>query len=360
MNKSIEFKLGRKKIGINHPTYFIADIAANHDGNLERAKELIFLAAGAGADAAKFQNFQAEKIVSDYGFKALKTQLSHQSKWKKSVFEVYRDASINKDWTTILKATCNKAGIDYFTSPYDFESVDHVDPYVEVYKIGSGDITWLAILDYIANKKKPVILSTGASTLDDVKRAMDTLLKRNKEIVLMQCNTNYTGSLENFKYINLKVLDTYNKLYPNIILGLSDHTPGHSVVLGGVTMGARVIEKHFTDDNDREGPDHGFSLNPITWKDMVDRTRELEYSFGDGIKRIEDNEKKTAIIQRRGLRATNDLQKGTIIDISSLEPLRPIPSNGIPPYEVNKLIGKKLLKKLNKGEHITWKHVSSK
>lgn len=360
MDKRIEFKLGRKKIGIDYPTYFIADIAANHDGDLERAKELIFLAARAGADAAKFQNFQAEKIVSDYGFKNLKQQLSHQATWKKSVFEVYKDASISKDWTSILKTTCNKAGIDYFTSPYDFESVDLVDPYVEVYKIGSGDITWLAILEYIASKKKPVILSTGASTLEDVKRAMDVLLKRNKEIVLMQCNTNYTGSLENFKYINLKVLNTYNKLYPDVILGLSDHTPGHAVVLGSIVMGARVIEKHFTDDNDREGPDHGFSLNPQTWKDMVDRTRELEYSFGDGVKRIEENEKKPAIIQRRGLRATMDLPKGTKLDPLSLEPLRPNPLDGIPPYDISKLIGKTLIKKLSKGEHITWKHVSNK
>ena len=155
-------KLGKKIID-NNSLYFIADIGANHNGSLEKAIKLIHLAKESGADAAKFQNFQANKIVSKTGFDIMKGKLSHQSNWKKSVFEVYEDASISKDWTKVLKEECDKVGIDYFTSAYDFESVDLVDPYVDLYKIGSGDITWLEIIDYILDKKKPVLIATGAS-----------------------------------------------------------------------------------------------------------------------------------------------------------------------------------------------------
>ena len=146
------FKIGNDKIGLNEPLYFIADIAANHDGSIERAFKLIELAKEAGAHAAKFQNFQAKYIVSNEGFNSLAGKLSHQSTWKKSVYETYEDASISFDWTVKLKEKCDEVGITYFTSPYDFESIDYVDPYVPAYKIGSGDITWLEIVEYISKK----------------------------------------------------------------------------------------------------------------------------------------------------------------------------------------------------------------
>ena len=155
-----QITLGRRKIGDASPTYFIADISANHDGKLERAKSLIRLVAEAGADAAKFQNFRAPSIVSRRGFADLGGQFSHQSRWKKSVYEVYEEASLPWAWTAALKAECDSAGIDYFSTPYDFEAVDMLDPYVEVFKIGSGDITWLEMLRYVAGKRKPVLLAT--------------------------------------------------------------------------------------------------------------------------------------------------------------------------------------------------------
>ena len=147
------FKIGKKRIGTNMPTYFIADIGANHDGSLVRAKKLIRLAKLAGADAAKFQHFSAKTIVSDLGFKKLKNLKSHQSKWKKSVFSVYEAASINKKWTKILKKYCDKVGIEFMTSPYSLEIVDEINPYVKIIKIGSGDITWIDIIKKIASKK---------------------------------------------------------------------------------------------------------------------------------------------------------------------------------------------------------------
>lgn len=350
-------KLGSKRINQNS-LYFIADIGANHDGSLERAIELIHLAKEAGADAAKFQNFQANKIVSKKGFDDMKGKLSHQSKWKKSVFEVYQDASISKDWTKILKETCNEVGIDYFTSPYDIESVDLVDPYVDLYKIGSGDITWLEIIDYIIQKGKPVLIATGASSDEDVKRVMEFSLNRTSKLVLMQCNTNYTGSPENFKYCNLNVLKQFAKDYPNVVLGLSDHTSGHATVLGSIALGARVIEKHFTDDNSRVGPDHSFAMNPVTWREMVDRSYELLAALGNGIKTVEDNEKQSQIVQRRCVRVNSDLKQGHILTHSDLISLRPISEDAIEPYEIPNLVGKTLLEDIDAGEHLTYKILS--
>jgi sialic acid synthase SpsE len=350
--------INNKETGDSGPLYFIADIAANHDGSLDRAYRLIELAKESGADAAKFQNFQADKIVSKVGFQNLGSQSSHQAKWKKSVYEVYKDASVSFEWTEKLKRKCDEVGIEYFTSPYDFESVDLVDPYVNVYKIGSGDITWLEIIEYIAKKNKPVILATGASTMQDVIRAVNTLEAITENIVLMQCNTNYTGDLNNFNYINLNVLTTYKNRFPNVVLGLSDHTTGHATILGAIALGARVFEKHFTDDNEREGPDHHFAMNPNTWREMVNRANELFYALGDGIKRIEENEKGSVIVQRRSLRAKKELFPGDIITSDKIEALRPIPQDGLAPYMIGEILGKKIKNRINAGEHLTIENIS--
>jgi len=342
MQYDTAIEIAGRRISASDPTYFIADIAANHDGDLSRAKDLIHLAKEAGADAAKFQHFQARTIVSDFGFKNLGGQMSHQSAWKKSVFEIYQDASLNLEWTPILKETCDRAGITFFTSPYAPDLVDAVEPYVPAYKIGSGDITWLEIVEYQASKRKPVLLATGASTLEDVQRAVKRVLDRNPALALMQCNTNYTGSTENFKYINLKVLTTYQRLYPGMPLGLSDHTPGHTTVLGAIALGARIMEKHFTDDTRREGPDHKFSMDPQTWKAMVAASRELEMALGDGVKRVEDNERQTVVLQRRCLRLARDMRAGEKLTQRDVEALRPAPEGAVQPYQLGVVVGRPL------------------
>ena len=345
-----EFKVENKTIGMKHPTYFIADVAANHDGDLGRAKELIYMCKEAGADAAKFQHFAAKSIVSDYGFKNLGTQQSHQAKWEKSVYDVYNDASLKADWTPILKETCDKAGITFFTSPYSFELIEEVDKYIPAYKIGSGDITWPQIIDYMGKKGKPLFLACGASDLRDVDIAVKAMLQRTGNICLMQCNTNYTASLGNFKYINLNVLNVFRDRYPGMILGLSDHTPGHATVLGAVTLGARAIEKHFTDDNNRKGPDHKFAMNPQSWREMVERTRELEAALGDGIKTVEDNEKDTVIIQRRSIRVKADVRAGDVLQSDMLEVLRPCPPDAFKPSDLPYVMGKKAKNDIKKGD----------
>ncbi|WP_068778975.1 N-acetylneuraminate synthase family protein [Paenibacillus sp. GM2] len=342
--------INSREISYDHPVYFIADIAANHDGDLSRAKELIWQAKEAGADAAKFQHFKAEHIVSDYGFRSLSSQMSHQASWDKSVFETFKYFECNRDWNEELALTAKEAGIDFMTTPYDYEAVKLLDRYIPAYKIGSGDITWTDFIEFIAKNEKPVILATGASNMVDVERAVDTVLNFNKQLVLLQCNTNYTGSLENFRHINLNVLKTYAIRYPQMVLGLSDHTPGHSTVLGAVALGARVIEKHFTDDNSRKGPDHPFSMNPKTWGEMVERSRELEAALGTGIKRVEDNEQDTYIIQRRCIRISEDLVAGSVINEGDLEFLRPAPAGAFLPCDVKKVLGKVLSKSKSKGD----------
>jgi len=351
---SSEFKIGNTTITAAGKPYFIADIGANHDGDLEKAKNLIYLAAAAGAHAAKFQHFQAETIVSRLGFESLKTEQSHQTSWNKTVFEVYRDASISLDWTQILVDTCKDAGLEFFTSPYSVSLVDYIDQYVPAYKVGSGDITWPEIIDKMGSKGKPIILACGASTLDEIDAAVKTVLKHTGDMVILQCNTNYTASLENFKYINLNVLKTLRAMYPNAILGLSDHTPGHSTALGAIAMGANIIEKHFTDSNDNDGPDHKFAMNPVSWREMVDRANELHLALGTGIKKVEDNEKDTVIVQRRSIRLTKGVNVGDVLSAGHLECLRPCPDDAIEPYHLDAVLGKTVTEEIAAGDYVKW------
>jgi len=284
-------------------------------------------------------------------------KLDHQKTWKKSVFQVYKDASIDFSWTEKLKKECEKIKIDFFTAPYDLEYIDKLEKYISAYKIGSGDITWLESLEKISKKKKPVILATGASTISEVKQAVNLILKKNKNLSLMQCNTNYTGSSKNFRYINLNVLKTYKKLFPKLTLGLSDHTPGHSTVLGAITLGARIIEKHFTISNKLSGPDHSFSMNPSNWKEMIDRSRELELSLGSKEKKIEKNELQTSIVQRRGAHLIRNISKGQKITLNDIIFLRPALKNSIKPDEVNKIKNKVAKRKMNNGDILLWKNL---
>ena len=354
MKKFIE--IGKNKIGLGYPTYFIADIAANHDGDISRAKKLIELAKESGADAVKFQHHDVTKYVSDYGFKKLGGKFSHQSKWDKTIFEVYKDAEVPKSWTEELRALCEKIDIDFFSTPYDLDMVDHLKDVVPAFKIGSGDVTWEAMLEKIAKTEKPVLFASGAANLGEVIRAVEVLTNLNDQVLLMQCNTNYTASIENFKYINLNVLNTYKLLFPDLTLGLSDHTPGHVTVLGAVTLGAKAIEKHFTDDITRKGPDHAFSMDPKTWKEMVEATRLLEQSLGSEIKKVEDNEKDTLVLQRRAIRVTKDINSGEVLPFENVQFQRPCPADAIHPNDIKKIINKKLIKNIVNGDYVRLEH----
>lgn len=346
--------IGDRQIGLAHPTYFVADIAASHDGELGRAIQLVHQAAEAGADAAKFQNFTANEIVSDRGFKDLGSKLSHQASWKKSVVEVYADASIPHDWTPVLKEECEKAEIHYFSAAYDFAAIDMLEPFVPAYKVGSGDVNWLEAVEYTAAKGKPMLVATGASTLGEVVDVVSSVRKYTDQLVLMQCNTNYTASAENFKYLNLNVLRSYAELFPDLVLGLSDHTPGHASTLGAIALGARVIEKHFTDDTTRDGPDHKFSMDPASWKEMVERSRELEAALGSSLKQVEENERETVVVQRRAVRARRHLPAGHTISREDLIVVRPATPGAVSAAHVSELVGRVTNRALVADEAMFW------
>tara|TARA_B100000963_G_scaffold296499_1_gene267658 strand:- start:7385 stop:8452 length:1068 start_codon:yes stop_codon:yes gene_type:complete len=348
----MELHIKNRKITKNSPTYFIADIAANHDGSLSRAIKLINLAKKSGADAVKFQHHDVKKYVSDYGFKNLGKKLSHQKKWKKSIFQVYKDAEVPRNWTDQLVKHCRKIKITFMSTPYDLDTADYLEKYMPAYKIGSGDLAWDDMLIKVSSKKKPVFIATGASTMKEVRHAVKILKKRKTRFCLMQCNTNYTGSVDNFNFINLNVLRTYKKEFPDVLLGLSDHTPGHETVLGAITLGARVVEKHFTDDTKRSGPDHPFSMDPNTWRQMVNSARKLEKALGNGIKSVESNELKTVILQRRATRVIKNIYRGQTLSLKDIEFQRPCPLNAITPNNSKKFFGKKVKRNIKSGDYL--------
>ena len=211
------------------------------------------------------------------------------------------------------------------------------------------------MLHKVASKGKPVIIASGASTINEITDAVNILLQYNIDICLMQCNTNYTADIENFKYINLNVLKTFKTLYPNIKLGLSDHTLGNVTVLGAVALGATMVENHFTDDTSRKGPDHPFSMDPQSWRTMVNRTRLLEASLGSTIKNVENNELETVVLQRRSIRVNKNMHAGEVITEKDLIEVRPCPVDAIPP-NIN-VIGKTLNVGLNKNDYLKYEHI---
>ncbi len=375
-----------RPVGPEYPVYFIADIAANHCGDLGKARELVHACAESGVDAVKMQNFTAETIVSDYGFRHLGGVKTHQSGWKQSVFDSYAAASIPLDWTLELKALCDRLGLHYFTSPYSIELIRAVAPHVCAFKLGSGDITWHQELAEMSRHGKPVLIATGASTMAEVEAAMAVALAETRDIVLMQCNTEYTAKvgdsreaqLERFSHINLRVLETYAARWPGLPLGLSDHTHGALTVLGAVGLfDCCAVEKHFTFDNTLEGQDHAFSMTPDGWRRMVEQTRELktalagaaswedryritrravddpeilDVAIGDGVKRLESNEAGPVIVQRRAVRAARALKAGATLGPDDVTALRPCPADAIPPYRAGELLGRVLARDVASGD----------
>lgn len=347
-----EIKIGEKYIGISHPTYIIAEIGANFDGNIDKAKHLIKAAKECGADCAKFQSFLANKIVSGKGFASMKLKGVHGS-WGRPVEEIFREAEFPREWHKELNDYCKEIGIDFSTSPYDFEAVDLCEqldlPFI---KIGSGDITWLEMLDYIAKKNKPMFLATGDATLSEIDEAIETIESTgNTNLVLMQCITNYPSKIES---ANINVLKTYQTAY-NILTGYSDHSPGPVVALGSVALGAKVIEKHFTINKMDKGPDHPHSMDVNDFKKMVDYIRELEEALGSTRKIVVEEESETVIVQRRSLYANRDIPKEKVIDKEDLIELRP--ALGILPKYKNFIIGKISKKNIEKGTPIYWENI---
>lgn len=341
--------IGGRKVGVGHPTFFIAEIGANFDKDLQKAKRLVLAAKEAGADVAKFQTFSTPKIVSEGGFSKMKLRGVHGS-WGRTVSEVFRDAEFPREWHKELAVYCKKIGIQFSSAAYDFEGVNLLDELgVPFFKIGSGDITWLEMLEYIAKKDRPILLGTGASTLAEVDEAVRTIVDAgNRQLILLQCITNYPSKFES---ANIKVLQTYQTAF-GILTGYSDHTPGDVVPLGAVALGACVIEKHFTLDRTGKGPDHPHSMEPHEFKSMVQKVRQLEKAMGTAVKDVVAEESETVIVQRRSLYLAKQVKKGERLRPSDITVLRP--ALGIAPKHKENVIGLTARRNLKAGDPLYW------
>ncbi len=346
-----EIKIGKKIIGIGHPAYIIAEIGANFDRDINKAKELIKTAKDCGADCAKFQTFKSEEIVSDKGFALMELKGVHGT-WGKTVGEVFKEVEFPPEWHQELMDYCNEIGIDFSTAPYSFEAVDlcaSLDlPYI---KIGSGEITWLEMIKYIASKNKPVFMATGDATLSEIDEAVRAFESTgNNNLVLMQCITNYPSKIES---ANINVLKSYQNAF-DILTGYSDHSPGPVVALGAVAIGAVVIEKHFTLDKSDKGPDHPHSMDVNEFKIMVDHIRELELAMGTTRKFVVEEEMETVIVQRRGLYAKRNIKAGETILLEDIDVLRP--ALGILPKYKDVVVGKTAKTDIELGTPIFWEN----
>lgn len=346
-------KIGQRWVGDGEPAYIVAEIGSNFDNSKERAKRLIEMVKDCGADAVKFQCFTAEKIVSKEGFEGLKT--GFQAKWGKPVYQVYKSAEFPREWYDELFGYANKKDIDFISSPYDKEAVDILDKLgVPVFKIGSGDITWHDILKYIARKGKPVILATGASTIAEIEEAVKVIRTAgNDDIILLQCVTNYPS---HFGTANIRAMKAMRELF-DVPVGYSDHTPGEIVPLGAISLGACVLEKHFTDDKNREGPDHPFAMDAKEFRKMVSSVRALEKALGSPLKDLYEEEKETVILQRRCLRAACDITKGSRLTDDMIDVLRPAPMNSLYPKYKDIISGRQVKVDIGKGEPFTWEKI---
>lgn len=343
-----QIDIGGRLVGDELPFYTIAEVGSNFDGSLERARMLVDLAIESGADAVKFQTFGANQLVSEEGFKNQK--VGYQAQWKDSVINVYKKAEFPREWHREIAEYSVEKGIAFFSSPYDFEGVDLLEELdVPAYKIGSGDLGYLKLIRYIAERGKPIIVAAGAATMPEVDSAIRVIKEAgNDKIVLLQCVTNYPASFEN---INVRVIEMFRKRY-DVLVGYSDHTPGSVVAMATVALGGCMIEKHFTDDKSRPGPDHPFAMDGNDFRKMVDDVRLMEKVMGKPVKEVYPEEVDTAIIMKRGVRAREDLPAGTVITDKNVVALRPREVGSIEASEIEKIVGRRISTPVKKGESL--------
>ncbi|MBP7073225.1 MAG: pseudaminic acid synthase [Clostridia bacterium] len=323
----IVLKNGRR-IGEDNPCYIMMDIAANHNGDLETAKELIRKAAEAGADAVKFQTYRAEDLYSK------KTPQFSRDSMKP--YDLIKKVQHPREWIPILSEHAKGFGIDFLSSPFDYDAVDLLDNTgVSLFKVASLEIVDLKLIKYIAGKGKPVVLSTGMASLGEIEEAIEAARSTgNGDIALLHCNTCYPAPAH---IVNLKAMETLRNTF-RLPTGFSDHTLGWHIPVAAVALGACIIEKHFTLSREQEGPDHGFSIEPEELKLMVRQIRDVEKAMGDGVKKVSREELENYEKGRRSLIAITDIPKGTKITESMITAKRP--GYGIKPKYFDMVIGR--------------------
>ena len=346
--------IGNKIIGESEPCFIIAEAGVNHNGDVSLAKKMIDLAREAGADAVKFQTFRAEQLVCKDAQKAPYQKQTTGA--EESQYEMLKKLELSEKSLRDLFAYAQKRGIMFLASPFDNESVDLLNSLgVPAFKIGSGEITDFPLLRYIAKKVKPIILSTGMATLAEVEEALATLRKEGVDnIILLHCVSSYPAKIE---YTNLRAMGTLKQTF-KLPVGLSDHTPGITIPIAAVALGACIIEKHFTLDKKLPGPDHKASLEPDELKQMVQAIRDVEKAKGDGLKQPTRDEEENREAVRRSLVAKVDIPEGTIITEEMLAAKRP--GIGIEPKHMGEIVGATAKENIKKNHCITWNRIKAK
>ena len=329
-------------------TLIIAEAGVNHNGSIEFAKKLVDVAAEAGADAVKFQTFNAVNIVSRNARKAAYQRQTTNA--AESQLDMIRRLELCPSAHKELFTYCNKEGIQFLSSPFDLESIDLLSSLgLTIFKIPSGEITNLPYLRKIGALKKEIILSTGMSDLGEIEDALDVLMKSGTElenITVLHCNTEYPTPIQD---VNLKAMQTIARAF-DVHVGYSDHTLGVEVPIAAVAMGATVIEKHFTLDRNMEGPDHRASLEPNKLKVMINAIRNIEKALGNGIKKPSPSELKNKSIARKSIVAERNIRKGEAFTEENLTVKRP--GTGISPMRWDEVIGRKASRNFNEDEII--------
>ncbi|MEA3353984.1 MAG: N-acetylneuraminate synthase [Campylobacterota bacterium] len=328
--------------------FIIAEAGVNHNGSLEIAKKLIDVASEAGADAVKFQTFKTENLVSKNASKADYQKDGTDN--KESQFDMIKKLELDVDTHHKLLEYCNKKDIIFLSTPFDHDSIKLLnDLGLDIFKIPSGEITNLPYLRDIGRLNKEIILSTGMANMNEIKDALDILIQAgtNKDnITVLHANTMYPTPMED---VNLRAMVNIGKAF-DLPYGYSDHTLGIEVDVAAVSLGATVIEKHFTLDNNMEGPDHKASLEPCELKAMVTSIRNIEKALGDGIKKPSKSETPNIVIARKSIVANCDIKKGEILSEDKLAIKRP--ANGISPMMWDKIIGTKAARDYKEDEPI--------
>jgi len=340
--------LAQRAIGAGHPVFVIAEAGVNHNGDLDLARRLVDVAAAAGADAVKFQTFAAERVATreapkaDYQRQTTSAEESQQ--------QMLRRLELSPAAHRELQAHARGRGLLFLSTPFDEPSADLLDALgVPAIKIGSGEVTNLPFLQHIARKGRPVILSTGMSTLDEVAAAVAAVRATGHlELILLHCVSEYPARAID---ANLRAMQTLAGAFRTPV-GYSDHTTGLEVALAAVALGASVIEKHFTLDRTLPGPDHRASLEPAELTALVRGIRVVEQALGNGVKAPTPGELANRIVARRSLAAAVDLPVGCALTRESLCALRP--ATGIPPASLPVVLGRKLTRARRAGEVITW------
>ncbi|MDB4794727.1 N-acetylneuraminate synthase [bacterium] len=315
-------------------TTIIAEAGVNHNGSIETAIKLIDAAAEAGADFVKFQTFRAERLVTQTTEKAEYQKISTDK--GESQFKMIKDLELDRAAHEELIQHCEKRGIRFLSSAFDHESIDLLaELNIPLFKIPSGEITNLPYLRHTGHMDKPVIMSTGMATLEEVLTALNILLESGVErnqITVLHCNTEYPTLMED---VNLKAMITMG-VELGVAVGYSDHTLGIEIPVAAVALGATVIEKHFTLDRVLSGPDHAASLEPSELKAMVAAIRNVEKAIGDGLKKPSESEEKNIVAVRKSIVAINNIKAGEMFSNENITVKRP--GNGLSPMQWDKLI----------------------